>query len=247
MLVDLLDSSNYLLVNVSLINILGLRGAVYCSELFVIVKKAIKKKKLVNSVFVKVDRAYIESRTGVSASEQLAIEDKWQKMDLIEKRQGDEDNVFNINVGGFLNLISGSSGENKFTDEELNKLKAKLQLKTPEQEQESKRRGIAKRIKNSLACTDIKIKDSMCKWVDAIYESKKTLSLNTANMFLTAVEKYADGDASVAVEVIEKGIANAWIEPAFAIKAYEESTKQNPTRIKMRRATKKDISGGKKF
>lgn len=246
MYVDLLDSENYLLVNVSLIKILGLSGAAYCSELFTIMKKAIKKDKLVNSVYVQVDRDYVESRTGVSIPEQKALEDKWQKMDLIDKKSGDLDNVFNINAGGFLALIS-CQGE--FTKTEMDKLKTKLKPKTSEKEKEGKRIGKAKRIKEAFVCPYPNVKEKLWEWVDMITESRKPFSEKIANVFWENIKEYSGGDTSVMIKVIQKAITSCYVESAYAISAYEKSLahrKVNPSAA-FRRATSDDVSGGEEF
>lgn len=245
MYVDLLDSNNYLMVNVSLINVLGLSGAAYCSELFTIMKKAIKKKKLVNNFYVEVDRDYISSRIGVSVNEQLALEKKWQAMDLIDKSE-EADNVFNINVERFLTLAAGQESFNKT---EIDKLKAKLKPKTTAQEREGKRNGIAKAVKNNLVCPTPEIKDKMVEWIDVMHDANKPLSNNIVKVFLDNIIAYAGGDTSVILKVIQKAITNAYADSAYAINAYETSLKckrVNPS-AEYRRATGEDLTGGHKF
>ena len=244
MYIDLLDSENYLLVNVSLIKLLGLSGAAYCSELFTIMKKAIKKDKLVRSVYVKVDRDYVATRTGVSEVEQKALEDAWQKMDLIERNPGDADNVFNINAKGFLVLISG---QKEFTNTEIDKLKKKLKPKTSEKEREGKQIGKAKAIKESFVCTSPKVKEKLWEWVDTIvFETTKPLSKRLADIFWQSIKEYADGDEGVMLKVIQKSITNGYVESTYAISVYEEELKHRKPRSS-KRATADDIVEGEKF
>ena len=66
MLIDILNSSNYISVNRDAIRIFGLNTAVYCSELLTIYKKAITKKKLYDDNYFKVDRSYIEKQISIS-------------------------------------------------------------------------------------------------------------------------------------------------------------------------------------
>ena len=65
MLIDLLNSYNYLMVNMSAIHIFGLNTAVYCAELLNISKKAYKKKKLIDGVYFEVDRKFIREQTSL--------------------------------------------------------------------------------------------------------------------------------------------------------------------------------------
>ena len=243
MYVDLLDSQNYLLVNISLIKLLGLSGAAYCSELFTIMKKAIKKDKLINCC-VKVDREYVESKTGVSADEQRALEDCWQKMDLIEKVKGYDENVFDINTEGFLALISG---QEDFKDAEIEKLKSKLKPKTAAKEKESKRIAIANGVKASITCPTQEVKEKMDEWVETMSINKKPLSKSIAKVFYDAVVKYSGGDTYVMEKVIQKAISNGYADVDYAIHAYETSLTHkevNPS-TEFKRAT--SISGGNKF
>ena len=56
MLIDILNSSNYIMVNMDAIRIFGLNTAVYCAELLNIYKKAVSKKKLYNdNKYFKID------------------------------------------------------------------------------------------------------------------------------------------------------------------------------------------------
>jgi copper chaperone CopZ len=246
MYVDLLDSDNYAHINRSLIKVLGLQGAAYCSELFTIMRKAIRKNRLVDSVFVRVDRAYVEDRVGVSADDQLSIECMWEKMDLISKKSDDE---FNINVGGFLGLITGQSAEkqgNAFSEEDINKLKSKLKPKTSEQKKEGKRRGIAKMLKAGLDVADEDVRAKLCDWIDIVTESGKTLSKASVGIFVDSVTKYSKGDGKVMVKVLNHAIQGYYTNASFAIAAYERSLKnkkENPT-AEFRRAASR---GGHTF
>lgn len=63
MLIDILNSANYIMVNRDAIRIFGLNTAVYCAELLNIYKKAVIKQKLVDDTYFRVDRKYIENQT----------------------------------------------------------------------------------------------------------------------------------------------------------------------------------------
>lgn len=255
MYVDLLDSNNYLLVNKSLIKILGLSGAAYCSELFVIMKKAIRKDKLVDKFYVEVDREYITETVGLSEVEQKALEDAWEKMDLISRSAGSRYNVFNINVEGFLGLISGQSdgetdSDRYFKPVDIEKLKTKLQPKTSEKYKDGKRRGIAKKVKEGLIIENVEVKNKMCLWIDDIVETTdRTVSANQANVVLETLKRYSGGDVEVMLKVLDEAIKGNYINITYAINAYEKNLKNkevNPS-ASFRRATGADVSGGEKF
>ena len=62
MLIELLSSSNYVNFNIKVAQILGLKSAIYLSQLMDINEKAIRKNKIEDNFFT-IDRKYIESRT----------------------------------------------------------------------------------------------------------------------------------------------------------------------------------------
>ena len=66
MLIDLINSSNYIMVNRDAINVFGLNTAVYCSELLNIYKKAVSKKKITADGYFTVDRNYITKQTSLT-------------------------------------------------------------------------------------------------------------------------------------------------------------------------------------
>ena len=246
MYVDVLNSDNYLFVNISLIKVLGLSGAAYCAELFNILKKAITKDKLVEDCYVKVDRDYIESRTGVSISEQKSLEDKWQKMDLINKSTSDEDNVFNINTEGFLSLIVG---QESFSNAQIESLKKKLRPKPTEEDKKVKRLSIVKSMKEGLVCSNPDVREKMYVWIETMSEGKKRLSNEIVKNFLDGVEEYSQGNVSTMLKIIGKAIDNVYLEASYAINSYESDLKYrrgNPP-ADLRRATANDLVGGKKF
>ena len=73
MLIELLSSSNYVNFNIKVAQILGLKAAIYLSQIMDINEKAIRKNKVDNNYFT-IDRKYVESRTTLTRDEQVAIE-----------------------------------------------------------------------------------------------------------------------------------------------------------------------------
>ena len=94
MLIDLLNSANYIMVNIDAIHILGLNTAVYCSELLNIYKKAVIKKKIYNEKYFKIDRDYIEKHSSISVEDQLKCDANLGKAGIIKADNQDPDLIF---------------------------------------------------------------------------------------------------------------------------------------------------------
>ena len=84
MLIELLSSSNYVNFNIKLAQILGLKPAIYLSQIMDINEKAIRKNKVDNDYFT-LDRKYIESRTTLTKDEQSSIEKDLLNANLLVK------------------------------------------------------------------------------------------------------------------------------------------------------------------
>lgn len=244
MYVDLVDSRNYLLVNTSLIKVLGLTGAVYCSELFTIIKRAASKKKVVDNYYVTVDRDYVANTLGISAEEQIQLENNWEKADFLERHKTKPD-TFALNVKHLMMLISN---QEEFTDEELSELKKKLQLKTAESKKEAKKQAIINGLKKSLVITDMELKAKVEEWIDTICSVNlgKALTKNNVQTFIDTLDKYTS-DAEVAKEVVQVAINNAWRDCSWAINSYEKSKGTGPRKTTQRKATRENIDTEEAF
>ena len=91
MLLDLLAEDNFVQYNKKLAHTLGLKEAVYVNQLMNIVYKATTKDKLVNDSFIRLDRQYIYRQTTLSIEDQLKIETKLQRLNVLEKDFEDDD------------------------------------------------------------------------------------------------------------------------------------------------------------
>ena len=96
MLIELLSSSNYVNFNIKLAQILGLKPAIYLSQIMDINEKAIRKNKVNNNYFT-IDRKYIESRTTLTTDEQSAIEKDLLNIGILE-RDTEKKNTISLNI-----------------------------------------------------------------------------------------------------------------------------------------------------
>ena len=237
-------------INISLIKMLGLPAAAYCSEIFSILKKAITKDKLKEEGSIKVDREYVESRTGLSAKEQLEIENILSRNKFIEKVSSSDD-VFVVNVPLFVQLISGSDDLSKT---EFEKLRRKY--KSKKESQEAKKQSIATAIKDGIIYPDLQVKEKLCEWVDTIFATTKLqLTSKIVDVFIATLNAYVQGDMDKALKIVQIAINQSFRDCTWAINSYERSlnmskstTATNTPRVtRQDRATKDDITGGEEF
>ena len=87
----MLSSDEYINFNKKLAHILGLEDAIYVQQLLTINKKAMRKDKLVNGDFIKIDRNYIYEQTTLTIEKQIKIDINLQKHGVLEKDFEDND------------------------------------------------------------------------------------------------------------------------------------------------------------
>lgn len=82
-----LNYDNYMVINLDLIQLMGLTTAGYLTELITIKNKAVRKnktKEIENIIYFKVDREYIKQKLGISEEEQTKIEKKLAEINVIK-------------------------------------------------------------------------------------------------------------------------------------------------------------------
>ena len=86
MLIELLASDNYVCYNRRLAEILGVKAAIYLSEILNINEKAFRKKAFDEDNYFDLDRDYFTKRTALTTDEQLEIEANLVKLQIISNR-----------------------------------------------------------------------------------------------------------------------------------------------------------------
>lgn len=246
MFADLLNSNNYLSINISLIQRVGsLPAAVYLSELLNILKKAKLKGKMVDGSFVKVDRKFISSRTLITPDAQREIDESLSKLDLIEVSPGSKD-VISVNSLGIVSLIALDSDE--CDKETLSALKSTFRAKTQAEGESFKRKAVAKALKRSVVTGNTYIRSLMNAWIDALLD-KTALTKDDVKAFQDRVLTYSS-DVNVVKEVLEIAISNRYAYGDIAIAEYEKARKKATTSVRVtaqRKATAEDLEKGVLF
>ena len=102
---DILATDNMVSYNVKIAQVMGLHSAIYINELMNISAKAHRKNKLISDRYFLLDRKYITKRTTIDEKEQLAIDYKLVKQNIIFKPEGGVD-VLELNIDKLAEILS---------------------------------------------------------------------------------------------------------------------------------------------
>lgn len=217
MLIDLLNSYNYITVNMDAIKIFGLNTAVYCAELLNIYKKACLKNKLVEGNYFKVNRDFISDRTSLGIEDQLKSDANLMKIGVINKHNDDPD-LITFDLQLFASIIS--SEDNKLIEE----ISKKVKIKSPQGIKETKRKNILNNLKNSIVCSNYELLTALRDWLDSIYSNPNNyMSKKSIENFQTTLNNYTKGDLDLALKIVNIATTQSYKTCDFAINVYEKS------------------------
>ena len=217
MLIDLLNSSNYIMINRDAIRIFGLNTAIYCAELLNIYKKAVEKKKLVAENAFKVDRTYITKQTTLSVEEQIKCDLNLQKVNVINIAHEDPD-VLKFNVDVFASILS--SEDVKILDA----VSAKVKVTNPKGTKAKQRDRMVVALKEAIKCPNYELMMLIRDWVDAIMSNpNKYLSKPQVEVFTNTLFKYCENNIEKAKEIITIATVHQYVDCQWAINLYEKS------------------------
>lgn len=218
MLIDLLSTDNLANYNVKIAQVMGLHTAIYINELINISNKATQKNKLVSDKYFILDRKYITKRTTLSVEEQLAIDFKLAKVEVIQKPSGQVDTLY-LNIDKLASIISSDD------EEYLSKIGKKTEVKTaalPGTKQ-TMRQKKANEMKAYITVTHEELRTAYLDWVDAVYENPKGfLSKRAVELFQRDVDTFANGDLDVALEIINIASKGGYREASWAIEKFNK-------------------------
>ncbi len=218
MLIDLLNSQNYIMVNMDAIQIFGLNTAVYCAELLNVYKKAVIKKKLYEGNFFKVDRDFIESRTSISIKEQLKCDANLVKVNMIKVSEENPD-IIHFDVEVFASLLS--SEDVKL----LSKVSEKVKTSTPAGTKKAQKDRVIVALKESIDCRTPEVLFALRNWIDSIFASGKGMSKAQVALFKDKIDDYCNGDLQKALDIINLATIHSYIDCQWAINLYERGNK----------------------
>lgn len=215
MLIDIMNTENYISFSIPVAQIFGLNAAVYCSELINILGKARRKNKMVDENFFKLDRKYITKRTTLSVEDQLVVDGVWMKYGILAKHQDNPD-IINLNVELLFSIVA---------DDDLSRLEKirKDVLSTAKKtDKANKKATILKSLKNSVSCTNPDLRLALQKWVESIFDKDGYLTKDTIETFYKTLNNYTKGDLDLALRIVEIASIQCYRMCEWAIEVYEK-------------------------
>ena len=219
MLVDLLNSANYIMVNKDAIRIFGLNTAVYCSELLNIYKKAVNKDKLIETNYFKVDRNYIAKQTSISVEDQIKCDLNLIKVNIIEVSKDNPD-IISFNVETFASILS--SEDVKLLDG----VSKKVKTVNPKGTKATQRERIIVNLKESIQCKTYEVLVALRGWIDSVMsDPNKYLSVQQVAIFKDKIDDYCNGNLELALQIVKIATIHQYIDCQWAINTYEKDKK----------------------
>ena len=219
MLLDILNSNNYISFNITVAKVFGLNAAVYCSELLNIYKKCELKNKFVDDKYIKIDRKYVFERTCLSIEDQLKVDANLMKLNIIIKHKDDPDIVifdyqllYSIACSDDLKLLANVS--------------KRVKINSPKGTRESMRQRMINDVKNSIVCSNYELLTALRGWVDSIFANPNGyLSKSVVSIFQTTLNNYTKGVLDLALRIVQIATTQGYKNCEWAINLYEKDLK----------------------
>lgn len=219
MLIDLLNSSNYIMVNMDAIRIFGLNTAVYCAELLNIYKKAVTKKKLYDDIYFKIDREYIKKQTSIEIEDQLKCDANLVKVNIIKISEENPDIIY-FDVEVFASILACE--DIKLLDH----VSSKVKVSNPKGTKQAQRDRIIIALKESIECRTYEILVALKDWIDSVMaDPKKYLSKQQVAAFKNRLDDYCNGDLQKALDIIGLATIHGYVDCQWAINLYERGNR----------------------
>jgi hypothetical protein len=243
MLLDIFDNDNSIIINYKTINIFGINTAAYLSELIKIYKKALRKNKIDEEGYFKVDRKYISNLLNITPEEQTVCDLNLNKTGIIQKCRDNPDNL-KIDVKLYISLLC--EDDLKLYED----VRKQMKVKKPKGTKESQRQSYINILKDSIECSNYELLTALRNWVDGVYANPKGfLSKSSIALFQDTLNNYTKGDLDLALRIVNIATIQGYRDCSWAINMFEESEKRkkkqanNQIRITEQKvASKKDLS-----
>ena len=212
---DILSTRNcYLSINEKLIQMIGLDTAAYLTVVLDALHQAVKKGKVNDEGYFKLDRKYANERTGLSTTEQKHCDDRLIAIGLM-RRDTDTLNLLSVDVGAVVKFIQQDDA--KFIDQ----VKLTLAKTKKAEADEYKKEQIIRIAKAQVKTTDFEIRQSIFDWIEAM---DGTLKKAQVGLVEDAIDTYSK-DKQVKIKLFQILAINSWRDPQWAISRYERDYK----------------------
>ena len=212
---DILSTRNcYLSINEKLIQMIGLDTAAYLTVVLDALHQAVKKGKVNDEGYFKLDRKYANERTGLSTTEQKHCDDRLIAIGLM-RRDATTLNLLSVDVGAVVKFIQQDDA--KFIDQ----VKLTLAKTKKAEADEYKKEQIIRIAKAQVKTTDFEIRQSIFDWIEAM---DGTLKKAQVGLVEDAIDTYSK-DKQVKIKLFQILAINSWRDPQWAISRYERDYK----------------------
>lgn len=215
MLIELLSSSNYVNFNVKLAQILGLKPAIYLSQIMDINEKAVRKNKVDNNYFT-IDRKYIESRTTLTKDEQISIEKDLLNIGILEK-DAEKKNAICLNITVLTSIIMTP-------DEDLIKDISSL---SKGKKKKTKSEMIEEHLKDNILTTNTELRDAYYEWIESVLAKKGVMTKAAVVHAQPTLDSFCNRNLDVALKVLEIASIHGYEDINWAINSYNKEFKVN--------------------
>ena len=233
---DILSIRNcYLSINEKLIQMLGLDTAAYLTVVMDALHQAVKKDKVNDQGFFKLDRKYANERTGLSTNEQKHCDDRLIAVGLM-KRDPETLNLLSLDIGAVVKLIQQDDA--KVVDQ----IKLALAKTKKAENDEYKKEQIIRAVKAVVKTTDFDVRTAIFEWIEAM---DGTLKKPAVTLVEDAINNYTK-DKQVKIKLFQILAINTWRDPQWAINRYENTYKKGLGEQKTA-TSMSDVNLSKKF
>lgn len=220
MLADLIASDNYIQFNIKAAQTLGLASSIYISEITNIYNKAQIKNKIDEEGFCTVNRDYISKRTTITPLEQIEIDNKLKKLEIIKVSSSSKDKL-SIDLNVLASII---------TTEDIKTIKEVKELSIIKKGEKklTQRQMIINNLKTIASHPNTELDQAYKDWVDGVYSNPNGfLSKRSITIFMQSVDEYAKGDLDLALKIIDIATVNGYRECQWAINVFEKDFKKS--------------------
>lgn len=207
MLIDLLSTSNYVSYNIGIANLLGLKMAIYLSEMMNVNGKAIRKRKIDENGFT-LDREYIQMRTTITVKEQHELDDQLVRLGVLEIN----DTSLNLDVNKLLGVLIA---DKKIDIENIKRVVKSIEKPT-------KKQRMADAMKSNISATNVELISAYADWIDSVFAKENWMSKKAVIEGQRIVDENSNHDLDVALRIISIATVNGWRDMAWAVERYNK-------------------------
>ena len=218
MLLDVMSPYNNLMINTKMIKVFGLSTAAYSAVLMEIIPRVLQKKydEFSKTGYFTVDRAYIESRCGLTVEEQLAADAGLARSGILITHP-ENPNQLSICMDFMFELLAEDDAKI------LDKVRKKAKTKKSD-EAAAKRSGKISTFSafaSTLAHTP-EVQEAYQLWITALVEGGKcAFSKTTVQLFHDAMTRYTS-DPATQVEILKQAAASGYPNAEWVINSMQK-------------------------